>query len=144
MTASPFQPPLPDEQLFDISAWPVVFGQFPELGEADRVDRVLNSLQAIIDQKQRFVIVWKMPRHDHDDEPHEDEKQSLIWLKKHKAELQAWCAGYVYVTQDPELRALLLGRFPVVEKFLSFPKKVADDLKDADDIALDFLRAADA
>jgi hypothetical protein len=132
---TPFVPPLPDPGLFDISEWPIVYGRFPELAEPDRVNRVLNSLQSIVDQKQRFVIVWTPPDHDHDDEPHEDEKHSMIWLKKHKVELRTWCAGYVYVTRDPELRALLLGRFPVVEKFLSFPKQVANDRDQARDIA---------
>lgn len=139
MTAQPFQQPFPDQELFDISAWPIVFARFPELEEKDRVNRILNSLQTVIDQKQRFVIVWGMPAHDHDDEPHEDEKQSLVWLKKHKKELHEWCAGYVYITQDPELRALLNGRFPVVEKFLSFPKKVVDDRDEALQIAREYL-----
>lgn len=139
MTISSFQSPFPDPEIFDIDEWPIVFARFPELEEHDRVDRVLNSLQAVIDQKQRFVIVWGMPRHDHDDEPHEDEKRSLVWLKRHKAELQTLCAGYVYVTQDPELRALLEGRFPAVERFLSFPKKVTDDRNKAIEIAREFL-----
>lgn len=134
-----FVPPFPDPDLFDISEWPVVYSRFPELGEHDRVNRVLNSLQTIIDQKQRFVIVWSMPAHDHDDEPHEDEKQSMIWLKRNKKELRTWCAGYVYITTDPELRALLNGRFPVVEKFLSFPKLVVDDRDQARDTAQRFM-----
>lgn len=141
MTVPDFQPPFPDADLFDISAWPIVFARFPELEEGDRVNRVLNSLQAVLDQKQRFVIIWGMPRHDHDDEPHEDEKQSMIWLKRSKNELRALCAGYVYVTQDPELRALLNGRFPVVEKFLSFPKQVVDDREEAMRVAERFLQA---
>lgn len=131
MTVMQFQPPLPDPDLFDVSAWPVVFARFPELDESDRVSRVLNSLQAVVDQKQRFVIVWSMARHDHDDEPHEDEKQSMVWLKRHKSDLRTFCAGYVYITQDPALKKLLEGRFPVVEKFLSFPKKVAPDRREA-------------
>ncbi|MFT4249267.1 MAG: hypothetical protein QM581_14745 [Pseudomonas sp.] len=135
MTASIFQPPFPDPGIFDISAWPVVFARFPELDEHDRVDRVLDSLQAVLNQQQRFVIIWGMPRHDHDDEPHEDEKRSVIWLKQHRQELRRLCAGYVYVTQDPELRALLEARFPVVEKFLSFPKVVTDDRTQAGEIA---------
>lgn len=135
-----FKPPFPDPELFDIGAWPIVFARFPELEEPGRVDRVLNSLQALLDQKQRFVVVWGMASHDHDDEPHEDEKQSMIWLKRHRNELRDWCAGYVYITQDPELRALLDGRFPVVEKFLSFPKQVVEDREEAARVAERFLR----
>lgn len=131
MTASAFTPPFPSPELFDIGDWPVVHARFPELDEEDRVSRVLDGLQAVLNQNQKFVIIWGMPRHDHDDEPHADEKQSMIWLKRHKAELARWCAGYVYVTQDPELRRLLLGRFPVVEKFLSFPKRVTDHRDEA-------------
>lgn len=130
-----FTPPLPDPDLFDISEWPLAYGRFPELDEPDRMSRVLGSLQSIIDRKQRFVIAWIPARHDHDDEPHEDEKQSMIWLKRHREELRTWCAGYVYITQDPELRALLNGRFPVVEKFLSFPKQVVDDRDEARAVA---------
>ena len=128
MTTPAFAPPFPNPEIFDISDWPVVHARFPELDEQDRVNRVLDGLQAVLNQSQKFVIIWGMPRHDHDDEPHEDEKQSM---KRHKAELARWCEGYVYVTQDPELRRLLLGRFPVVEKFLSFPKQVTDDRAEA-------------
>lgn len=143
MTVADFQPPFPNPDLFDISTWPIVFARFPELDETDRVTRVLDGLQAIIDQKRRFVIVWGMPRHDHDDEPHEDEKQSMVWLKRNKKELRSLCAGYVYITQDPELRRLLEGRFPVVEKFLSFPKKVAGDRDEAWKYAQALLPALD-
>lgn len=142
MTATPFTAPLPDPDLFDISEWPLVYGRFPELGEHDRVRRVLDSLQAILDQKQRFVITWIPARHDHDDEPHEDEKQSMIWLKRHREDLRIWCAGYLYITQDPALRALLNGRFPVVEKFLSFPKQVVDDREEARAVAAVMLNGA--
>lgn len=131
--------PQPDGSLFDISAWPIVFARFPELEEEDRVNRVLDSLQWVINQKERFVIIWGMPRHDHDDEPHEDEKQSMIWLKKNKVALRNYCAGYVYITQDPHLRDLLNGRFPVVEKFLAFPKRVVETHDEAMDVANGYL-----
>lgn len=140
MTVRDFQPPFPDSEIFDISDWPVVYARFPELDENQRVERVLDGLQSVLGQQQRFVIVWGMPRHDHDDEPHEDEKRSMVWLKRNRTELTTWCAGYVYVTQDPELRALLLGRFPVVEKFLSFPKCVTEDRNDALAIARRLLK----
>ena len=136
-----FTAPFPDPDLFDISGWPIVQARFPDLGEHDRVNRVLNSLQAIVDQKQRFVIVWTPAGHDHDDEPHEDEKQSMIWLKRHRNELCTWCAGYVYITQDPHLRALLTGRFPVVEKFLPFPKRLASDRDESEAIAAEMVRS---
>lgn len=142
MTVPAFIPPFPDPEIFDISTWPVVHARFPELEEHDRVDRVLGGLQTVLDQKQRFVIIWGMPRHDHDDEPHEDEKRSMVWLKRNKNALHEWCAGYVYVTQDPELRALLLGRFPVVEKFLSFPKRVTDNREEAHAVARQLLNGA--
>ncbi len=130
-----FVPPLPDPDLFDTGEWPLVYGRFPELDEKDRVARVLGSLQSILDQKQRFVIAWIPAGHDHDDEPHEDEKQSMIWLKRHRDELRTWCAGYLYITQDPALTALLNGRFPVVEKFLSFPKQVVGNREEARAVA---------
>lgn len=127
MTVQPFSPPLPDAELFDISEWPIVYGRFPELDVPDRVRRTLASLDAILDQKQRFLIVWTPASHDHDDEPHEDEKQSMIWLKRRKGDLRELCAGYVYVTTDPELRALLSSRFQTIRNLLSFPKLLADD-----------------
>ena len=130
-TTSAFTPPLPDAALFDIGEWPIVYARFPELGEADRVPRTLRSLDAVLDQRQRFVIVWTPASHDHDDEPHEDERQSMVWLKRRKGDLREWCAGYVYVTTDPALRALLTWRFVTVSKLLPFPKLLADDRDDA-------------
>ena len=55
MTTTPeFTPPLPDAELFDIREWPIAYARFPELGEADRVPRTLRSLDAVLDQRQRF------------------------------------------------------------------------------------------
>lgn len=129
----------PDAELFDISEWPIAFGHFPELDAPDRVRRMLGSLDAILDRKQRFVLVWIPARHDHDDEPHEDEKQSMIWLKRRKVELRERCAGYVYITTDPALRALLTARFDEVARLLPFPKLLANDRAEARRLALTLL-----
>ncbi|KQR63179.1 hypothetical protein [Acidovorax sp. Leaf160] len=139
MTTIEFVPPLPDAALFDIGEWPIVYARFPELDEVDRVPRTLRSLDAVLAQRQRFVIVWTPARHDHDDEPHEDERQSMVWLKARKGDLREWCAGYVYVTTDPALRTLLTSRFVTVSKLLPFPKLLADDRDDARRQALELL-----
>ncbi len=139
MTTFEFAQPLPDAALFDISEWPIVYARFPELGEADRVPRVLRSLDAVLNQRRRFVIVWTPPSHDHDDEPHQDERQSMVWLKARKVDLREWCAGYLYVTTDPSLRTLLTSRFVTVSKLLPFPKLLADDRDDARRQALELL-----
>jgi len=131
MATPDFIPPLPDAALFDIGEWPIVYARFPELGESGRVARVLGSLDAVLRQQQPFVVVWTPASHDHEDEPHEDEKQSMKWLKGRKGDLRAWCAGYIYVTTDPDLRALLTSRFHTIRNFLSFPKLLADDRDDA-------------
>ncbi len=131
MTAISFAAPLPDTALVDISEWPIAFARFPELDEPDRVARMLTSLDRILDQRRPFVMVWTPASHDHDDEPHEDEKQSTIWLKRRKGDLQTFCKGYVYITTDPDLRALLTGRFRTIETLLPFPKELADDRDEA-------------
>ena len=97
-----------DTALFDTREWPLVYGRFPELNEPDRVSRILDSLDAIIAQQQAFVLAWIPPSHDHDDEPHEDEKRSVIWIKQRKTALRAHCRGYLYITADPALLLALL------------------------------------
>lgn len=127
MTASELPIQGLDPLLFDTSEWPLVYGRFPELNEADRVSRILDSLGAILALKQPFVMAWIPPSHDHDDEPHEDEKRSVVWIKQHKAELREHCRGYLYLTADPDLRALLEGRLQQVRKMYGFPMVVVAD-----------------
>jgi hypothetical protein len=113
-----------DTALFDTRDWPLVFGSFPELTEPRRVDRILESLDAILALEQPFVMAWIPPSHDHDDEPHEDEKRSVVWIKQRKAVLREHCRGYLYVTDDPALRDLLEGRLRTVHKMYGFPMLV--------------------
>ncbi len=115
-----------DAALFDARAWPLIYGRFPELDEPDRVSRILNSLDAILALQQPFVMAWTPPSHDHDDEPHEDEKRSVVWIKQRKADLRQHCRGYLYVTTDPALRDLLEDRLKTVRKMYGFPMRVVD------------------
>lgn len=127
----PLSPTLPtadlDTQLFDTSEWPLVYGRFPELNESDRVTRILNSLDAILALQQPFVMAWIPPSHDHDDEPHEDEKRSVVWIKQRKADLRKHCRGYLYITDDTALAELLESRLQTVRKMYGFPMTVVGD-----------------
>lgn len=140
MTQAEMTIPGLDPALFDASQWPLIFGRFPELSESDRVSRILDSLDAILALKQPFVMAWIPPSHDHDDEPHEDEKRSVVWLKERKSDLRAYCKGYLYVTQDADLRELLEGRLKQVRKMYGFPMVVVVDRSEAAEKALGFLR----
>ncbi|QIL74330.1 hypothetical protein G7048_28125 (plasmid) [Diaphorobacter sp. HDW4B] len=127
MTTPTTSLPNVDPALFDTSEWPLVYGRFPELHEPDRVSRILDSLDGILALKQPFVMAWIPPSHDHDDEPHEDEKRSVLWIKQRKADLRQHCRGYLYVTGDPELRELLEGRLNQVRKMYGFAMVVVHD-----------------
>lgn len=121
----------PDAALADVSEWPVAHIRFPELDEPDRVGRVLGALDALLAQRQPFAVIWSMASHDHDDEPHEDEKRATIWIRQRKGDLRAFCKGYVYVAPTQELHDLLAGRFRTVQKLYGFPLLLADDREDA-------------
>ena len=127
----PVSPTLPiaglDTQLFDASEWPLVYGRFPELSESDRVTRILDSLDAILALQQPFVMAWIPPSHDHDDEPHADEKRSVVWIKQRKADLRQHCRGYLYITDDAALAELLESRLQTVRKMYGFPMTVVAD-----------------
>lgn len=129
----------PDAEIFDISHWPIVFIRFPQLGMPDRTNRLLNGLSDFLLQQQRVVFVWIPARHGHEREPHEEEKQSTRWMKQYKTELRDWCAGYVYLTTDEEVRASLSTLFPKLKKIMPFPKTLADDPEDACAKAREFL-----
>lgn len=120
-----------DNTLFDASDWPLVYGRFPELNEPDRVSRILDSLDAILALKQPFVMAWIPPSHDHDDEPHEDEKRSVMWIKQRKADLRQHCRGYLYITTDVALRDLLEARLKTVNKLYGFPMRVVQNRQEA-------------
>lgn len=115
----------PRADFFDLQHWPIVFVRFPELDELDRVQGVLDGLGRILDQQQPFVAVWTPASHDHDDEPHEDEKTSNIWIKNHRDALNTYCRGYVYVTRDEALGALLTKRIgTIMGRLFKFPMEV--------------------
>ncbi|WP_368763539.1 hypothetical protein [Klebsiella variicola] len=128
-----------DAEIFDISHWPIVFIRFPQLGMPDRTNRLLNGLSNFLSQQQRVVFVWIPARHGHDREPHEDEKLSSRWVKQYKTELHDWCAGYVYLTNDEDVRDSLSVLFPKLKKIMPFPKILADDPEDACAKARQFL-----
>ena len=120
-----FNGPAPREDFFELAHWPVVIVRFPELDEEDRVNGVLEGLARVLAQKQPFVVVWIPASHDHDDEPHEDEKTSNIWIKNHRDLLNAYCKGYVYITQDKALGALLTKRIgTIMGRLFTFPMEV--------------------
>lgn len=120
-----------DAEIFDITRWPVVFVKFPQLDMPNRTDRLLGGLTQLFLQQQRISLVWIPARHGHEREPHEDEKQSTRWMKQYKKELQACCAGYVYLTNDPDVRSSLSTMFPKVHKIMPFPKTLANDRDEA-------------
>lgn len=142
MTSPAIAIPGLDPVLFDASEWPLVVGRFPELAEPDRVSRILASLDAVLALQQPFVMAWVPPSHDHDDEPHEDEKRSVVWIKQRKADLRAHCRGYLYITRDPALRALLEDRLNQVRKMYGFAMVVVDDREAARAQAKGLLAAA--
>lgn len=120
-----FVGPVPRADFFDLQHWPTVFVRFPELDDADRVQGVLGGLERILDQKQPFVAVWIPASHDHDDEPHEDEKTSNVWIKNHRDVLNTYCKGYVYITRDEALGALLTKRIgTIMGRLFNFPMEV--------------------
>lgn len=127
-----FTGPLPRADFFDLGNWPIAFVRFPELDEEDRVNGVLEGLERLLDQKKPFVAIWTPASHDHDDEPHEDEKTSNIWIKNHRDALNAYCKGYVYVTTDAELGALLTKRIDTISgRLFNFPMEVVANRDEA-------------
>ena len=118
-----------DAQLFDTSEWPLVYGRFPELNESDRVTRILNSLDAILALQQPFVMAWIPPSHDHDDEPHEDEKRSVVWIKQRKADLRDEVdhPDYDRVDKRRAKRLIIEDADKVVERMLQNLKRRRGD-----------------
>lgn len=126
-----FSGTLPDAEMFDLSDWPTVFIHFPELGVPNRTQRLLGGLDRLLEQKQRFVAVWIQARHGHEREPHEDERQGAIWVKRNKVALIDYCIGYLYLTTDPDVKESLLAMFPKVKSLLPFPKVIVDSEDEA-------------
>ncbi|OKH86323.1 hypothetical protein [Thalassospira sp. TSL5-1] len=132
LVPSGFVGPAPSPVFFDMSAWPIAFVRFPELDDADRLEGVLGGLERLLDQKVPFVAVWIPASHDHDDEPHEDEIASNKWIKQHRDALNTYCKGYVYITRDTALAALLTDRIAIISgRLFTFPMKVVQDHKEA-------------
>ncbi|MDH0892865.1 MULTISPECIES: hypothetical protein [unclassified Pseudomonas] len=129
-------PAQPDPDFFDLTAWPMAFIRFPELHEPERVARLLAGLDGLLARQQPFVAIWSLPSHDHDDEPHADEKAAILWIKKHKVPLNQLCQGYVYITDDSALQTLLKERLQTVSKTLyRFPMRVVANRQMAIEVA---------
>ncbi|MCC9623913.1 hypothetical protein LPB41_19720 [Thalassospira sp. MA62] len=127
-----FVGPAPRADFYDLSDWPIAVIRFPELGEEDRVNGVLGGLGTLLDQKVPFVAVWIPASHDHDDEPHEDERTSNIWVKHHREALNTYCRGYIYLAEDEDMFALLDERAEKIGgRLFKFPMKVVRDRETA-------------
>lgn len=111
----------PDATLFDLSNWPVAFMRFPELDEPDRLARALAGFDALMNREEPYALVIQLASHDHDDEPHEAEKISNIWVKKRREKLGAHCRCMVYVTPDPEVQEEMRGQLQKFAK--AYPVK---------------------
>ncbi|MGR7996668.1 hypothetical protein [Xanthobacter sp. ZOL 2024] len=142
MTDAALAPSDLDPRLFDTTSWPVVFAHFPELGEPDRVERLLSGVTRVLAQETPFVMVWIPPTHDHDDEPHADEKAATVWLKAHRARLNAHCRGYLYLVRDEKLAAELDGRIRTVARMYAFPLRLVPSREAALAAAAPLLRSA--
>ncbi|MEM9631523.1 MAG: hypothetical protein AAGA50_09375 [Pseudomonadota bacterium] len=126
----------PDSKLFDLSLWPIVIARFPELDEEHRVKRVLDSLDAILEQNTSYVIIWRTASHNHDEEAHEDEKQSNKWIKTRREDINKLCKGYVYIVNNPEFRSELESHLAVVSaRLFKFPMKIVEQQTDAISLA---------
>ncbi len=127
---------VPDTAFFDLSHWPIVMARFPELAEENRVARLLDGLDSILDEERPYVVIWQIATHDHDDEPHEDEKISNQWIKRRKADLNKFCRGYVYVVSDPAFREEFEEHLDVVrDRLFVFPMEIAQQQSDAFELA---------
>ncbi|WP_339860329.1 hypothetical protein [Thalassospira alkalitolerans] len=127
-----FLGPVPSPVFFDLGSWPIAFVRFPELDDDNRLEGVLGGLERLLDQKVPFVAVWLPASHDHDDEPHEDEKASNVWIKQHRTALNTYCKGYIYITRDEGLRNLLTNRIATISgRLFNFPMKVVQDRQEA-------------
>ncbi len=116
----------PDPAIFDLSQWPIVQARFPELGLERRVERVLDGFDRLIARGEPFAIIWTLASHEMEEEPHEDEKRSNIWLRRRRLDLAACCRGYVYIVADPVFRTELEKHLVKVARVLPFPKLVVE------------------
>ena len=134
---------VPDSALFDLSEWPLVLARFPELDEENRVTRVLEGLDAILDQQKPYAVVWQVASHDHDDEPHEGEVISNKWIKRRRNDLNTYCRGYTYIVPDPSFRDELEDHLAVVrERLFQFPMEIAEHKEEAIEITKRMLEQA--
>lgn len=136
---STFRGEKPDTALFDLTAWPIAFVRFPELGEERRSERVLDGLDRLLDQECRFVVIWMPPSHAHEREPHEDERRASVWIKRRRDVLGRHCAGYIYLTSEPALRSRLTRTFPKTDKIFPFPKVLVESREAASECARELL-----
>jgi|GEM_PF-2008486 len=126
----------PDPLLFDQAGRPVVFLQFPELNEENRVERVLAGFDALIDRREPFALVIALASHDHDDEPNEAERLSNIWLKNRKKDFGTYCMAIVYVTADPAVREMMEKRIVQFAKAIPIRElRVAGDRAEGERLA---------
>lgn len=130
----------PDSTLFDITAWPVAFLRFPELDEEKRLERVLAGFDAMINRSEPFTLVIQLASHDHDDEPHEAEKRSNIWMKRRREAFGTHCQAIIYVTPDLSLQEEMRANLPKYRKAISVKiLRVVGDRSEGERVAREVL-----
>lgn len=130
----------PDDMLFDTGEWPVAFLRFPELDEENRLERVLAGFDAMINRNEPFALVIRLASHDHDDEPHEAEKRSNIWMKRRREAFGTYCKAIIYVTPDPALQEEMRAKLPRFAKAVSVKTlRVAGERSEGERVARELL-----
>lgn len=112
------------DELFDISAWPVVRGRYPAPSLPDRMARWLGGFDALLARAAPFALVVALPDGVESEEIPEDRRTAALWFKDRRAALGQYCKALVYIVPDAARRTAMAAQ---MEKFPLTVRLVADE-----------------
>jgi hypothetical protein len=112
------------DDLFDLSAWPVVRAQYPAADLPGRMERWLGGFDALLARGAPFALVVALPDGVESEEVPEDRRAAAIWFKDRREALGQYCRALVYIVPDDVRRAAMAAQ---MEKFPLTVRLAADE-----------------
>jgi len=92
---------------------------------ATQIDQWLADIEALIQAKQDFVLVYeRLPTPGEPGDP-AGRKRAVLWLKAHRAVFETYCRGMVLMCADADALPTLQGMLASLEKVYRVPARVA-------------------
>ncbi len=126
----------PDLAVLDCTKLPIVTLDRSKLA-LHGIEAMISDFEFLLRSGQAFVLSMASERGT--DQPHDDQKRWVLWLKANRDRMVASCRGIVSVMDAVSDPALQQKQAAGMQAMLGIPVKLAENVEEADQIAAELL-----